>query len=269
MDADTLVRRPPVAPGATNPIDPRLRARRNEVARHQGRRRLRRLVALIVVAVGLVGAAALTRTPVLDVDHVTVTGAGRTGTDAARAAAGVDRGRAMVSVDLGAARARLEALPWVLRATVARRWPGTVAVTLVERRPVAVVGRGFAAVLVDRDGRILGPPSPRREAVPVVHVPAGPPGERLGPRGRTLVAVVAGLPADLRRDVVGVRPSSKGVELELRDAIAVRWGDASQPVAKADAVRALLRQADRRTIATVDVTVPATPALTRRVDGER
>ena len=133
---------------AAEAMDPRVRARRIEVARSHGRRRFRRLMALTMVTVLVLGALALSRSPLLDVDSVTVAGADRSGAAAVRTAAGIDRHQAMTSIDLDATRARIDRLPWVQRASVSRHWPGTVRLAVVERTPVAIAGEGSGAVLI-------------------------------------------------------------------------------------------------------------------------
>ncbi|MCA1656298.1 MAG: FtsQ-type POTRA domain-containing protein, partial [Actinobacteria bacterium] len=107
------------------PIDPRIRQRRIAVRRDEGRRRLRLLVAA-VATVTLAGAGvAATHSALLDVDHVVLTGAAHTSRGDVLAAAGFDHHRFMVDVDGAAIGRRVRALPWVGRAQVARRWPGT------------------------------------------------------------------------------------------------------------------------------------------------
>ena len=248
-------------PQSPSLVDPRLQARRIEVARGQGRRRLRWVVAGVVVAALLVGAFALTQSPVLDVDRIEVRGASQTEHDAARRASGVARGNAMVALDAPAVERRLEALPWVERATVSRSWPGTVEIVLVERTPVAVVGTGASAVQVDRDGRALGPATD--DDLPVLSGDPVAVGSRLPETQRWVVATVADLPAALRTEVAAASATPSGIRLTLVDDIEVRWGDRSQPTAKADAVQVLLEQADRSTIATIDVSVPRAATVTR------
>ena len=248
------------------PIDPRLRARRDEVARDQGRRRLRRLVAIAVVALLLVGVGLIVRSPLLDVDAVTVHGGTRSGPATLRRAVGIPLGRSMISVDPAAAKARVERLPWVARATVRRQWPGTVVVHVVERTPVAVVGTGRFAARVDRFGRVLGPASGTAPG-PTVVAPAPDPGERLSRRGQAVVATLAELPASLRHEIVRARTSSAGITFVLTDGIVVQWGDQSRTSAKADALGALLEQDHRDTVRTIDVSVPTAAALTRKAPG--
>lgn len=248
-------------PASPSLVDPRLQARRIEVARGQGRRRLRWVLAAVAVVVLLVGAFALTQSPVLDVDAVPVSGAAHTSTDDARTAAGIALGSPMVALDAPAAERRLEALPWVERATVTRSWPGTVRIALVERTPVAAVGSGDDAVAVDRDGRVLG--SVGDEDLPVIAGDAAAPGEDLSDTQRWVVATVAGLPAELRSEVAAASATPSGIRLTLTDDIEVRWGDSSQRTAKADALQVLLEQAGRTTIDTIDVSVPRAATVTR------
>ena len=58
------------------PIDPRLRARRIEVRRVEGRRRLQRLVDMGLLAMVVAAFLGALWTPLLDVDEVRVEGAG-------------------------------------------------------------------------------------------------------------------------------------------------------------------------------------------------
>lgn len=72
-----------------------------------------------------------------------------------RAAALAGPSSAMIETDLVAIRARLVALPWVADATVARRLPDTLGVTIVERVPAAIWQWRGRQALVDAQGRVL------------------------------------------------------------------------------------------------------------------
>jgi cell division protein FtsQ len=125
--------------GAKQPIDPRIRARRIEVQRSEGRRRLQRL-ALVGAAVALVaGLWWLAFTPLFDVDAIRVHGADHTGEAAVLSSIGIHRGDALFTADVGAASRSLARLPWVATVKVRRSWPGTISVTIVERAPVAAI----------------------------------------------------------------------------------------------------------------------------------
>lgn len=62
----------------------------------------------------------------------------------------------LFAVDLDAARARVEALPWVAHARVSRIWPDQLAVRVTERVPYA---RWGAASLIDTESRVFTPPA--------------------------------------------------------------------------------------------------------------
>src|SRR5205823_6637034 len=79
------------------------------------------------------------RSPLLDVDHVRLTGATHTQLWKIIQTAGPLPGRPMVDVDEAAAAHRIERLPWVADARVRRRWPNTVTIQVRERAPAASV----------------------------------------------------------------------------------------------------------------------------------
>ena len=61
----------------------------------------------------------------------------------------------MLLVDLDATRERLRALPWVADASVARRLPDTLRVTIVERAPMALWQYKHQLAVIDKSGRKL------------------------------------------------------------------------------------------------------------------
>jgi cell division protein FtsQ len=79
-----------------------------------------------------------------------------------------DFGRSVYLVPLAERRRGLMAIDWVRDATVSRLWPNRLAVTIVERRPVAFVVLGQETALVDADGVILRAPERARFSLPVL-----------------------------------------------------------------------------------------------------
>ena len=79
-----------------------------------------------------------------------------------------DSGRSVYLVPLGERRRSLMAIDWVREATVSRLWPNRLAVTIVERRPVAFVVLPQETALVDADGVILRAPERARFSLPVL-----------------------------------------------------------------------------------------------------
>lgn len=245
---------------------PRIRQRRVEVRRDEGRRRLRMLVIGLATA-GVVGAGyGATRSPLLDVDAVHLRGATHTVRDEVLAAARLDRRRAMTDVDVEAIAARIEALPWVKSAAVVRKFPGTVEVTLQERTPLAAVPAdpgGWA--LVDTDGRVLSlqadpPPELTRLEAP----PTGAPGTRVAETTQAALGVVESLPEVLVGRVPSVRVVDGGaIELRLDGRIPVAFGPPTAADDKLIALATLVQKADLAGVRSIDVRVPTAPVLTR------
>ena len=86
---------------------------------------------------------------------VTVEGRDYVERSAILAALNVKPGDSLLGVDLQASRQRLEAIDWVASATVERRLPDTLYVTLRERRAVALWQNGSEYTLIDRNGRTV------------------------------------------------------------------------------------------------------------------
>ncbi len=253
------------APTATAPIDPRIRARRIEVRRDEGHRRLQRLVdAGIVLGVALAFLAALF-TPLLDVDAVRVAGAQHTGADLIRERAGVALGDRLASVDLPGVGRRVAALPWVGTVAVHRRVDGVVTITVTERTAVAALGTGPGALLVDRDGRVLGPAAAAPNVGPVVAltgVGAAPaPGSFLDADQADALLVAQRIARGAPGAVASL--AADGLTAQLLQGGEVRFGDASQLEAKVRSLRTVLDQVDLRCLAVLDLRLPGSPVLTR------
>ncbi len=245
--------------------DPRMRARRVDVARSRGRRRMRRIKGILAVICAVVWGLVAVRSPLLDVDRVHVVGAERVPVaEVRRAAATTSTGTPMVEVDLGRARAGVAALPWVDEVRVTRMWPGSVRIVVTERHEVAAVatsGEGWA--LVDADGRVLDVvgAEPDLPALPGERDAA--PGDALGPDDRRALAVLGDLPSTLRSTVVTTDEGADGLELVLDDGFQVVLGDGTDLVAKAEAAEAVRQHAGSGGGACrIDVRVPTAPVLT-------
>lgn len=90
------------------------------------------------------------------VEQVDVIGRDQTDPKALLAAAGLKRGDPILMFSPEAARQRIEGLPWVASAAVERRLPDTVAITIIERRPIALWQHNEKISLIDSAGANLG-----------------------------------------------------------------------------------------------------------------
>jgi cell division protein FtsQ len=91
------------------------------------------------------------------VEEVDVTGRVHTDRKVLLDAAGLNRGTPILGFSPEAIRKKIESLPWVETAAVERRLPRTVAITIVERTPIALWQDNKHISLIDAEGANLGP----------------------------------------------------------------------------------------------------------------
>lgn len=258
----------PLPPGApvSLTIDPRLRQRRVEVKRRQGRRRLHVLLAILGMLALSGGAWVASRSPLLDVDTIQVEGSAHTPAQTIALRSGIRRGEAMVDVDGQAAAHRLAAVPWVAAAHVARRLPGTVVITVTERTATAVSStNGDRWAVLDKQGRVLEVDPVRPAGLPQVEGVdlSAEPGSTIAAASGPL-AVLEALPPELESRTAAVAAVGGGqVELKLNPRGTVRIGPPVEVAAKVRAVETILSSVDVRDLAVLDVRFPASPVLTR------
>lgn len=230
------------------------------VARAQGRRRLRWLVAIVAFGVLVAAGWLTTQSTLLDVDHVRVAGTQHVPAGDVRRASGVRPGDAILFVDTEGAKRRVEQLPWVDEARVERHLPGELEIQVSERAPALWARRSPDSVaLVDKRGRVLAdtpdPPAELPELGGLATVP--PVGQDVDPPAAA--GIVEHLPAELRGRVAAVVAGQGAVKLVLRDGPEVRLGPPDQIPAKARAAAAVLGTLTGAPPAYVDVRVPSAP----------
>jgi cell division protein FtsQ len=240
-------------------INPRIRERRIEVQREAGRRRLRVLLvgASVRCAAGI--SVLVGTSPVLDVDHMSVTGMQHVTAAQVRTASGVSMHDHLLFVDAGAAAHRVEQLPWVAHASVKRDFPGTLKIAITEYIPVAYVRGTTGVVLVAENGHVIAysPTAPTR-GVEIRGVRRAPSvGELLSPPDAA--GVVSRLPATLAPQVSAVDVSGGGLALVLARGGQIRMGNASDLDAKAAAAEAVLAHLGAQSFSYVDVSTPNRP----------
>ena len=257
--------------GAAVALDPRMRARRIAVLRAHGRRRLHVLIVLACLALAATAAWGVTRTPLMDVDRIAITGV-----DSVRGAevlerSSLARGLAMLYLDVGGAERSIASLPWVRSVRVWRDWPATVRIAVDPRVPVAAVpAPGGRTALIDAYGYAIGwaPASGSADDqldVPHLSVPfSGSLGD-IHTDADGPLAVVAAMPEDLRAWVrrVTLDPASEVIGLELRGGATVVVGEPDLLDDKISAVRALLAGTELECITEIDVTMPDIATVTR------
>jgi len=195
---------------------------------------------------------ALTMQAGLTVNDVVVQGRGRTSGDAILAALGAARGTPMLEVSPSAAKARLEALPWIRTASVERLLPDTLYVQVTERQPLALWQRKGKLELIDREGDVVVVPSLDEFADLVVLV-----GDDAPKAAPALLEMLATEPALQSHVSAAVRVGGRRWNLKLDNGIDVALpednvGAAWHQLAQLDRTDGLLK----RDIVKVDLRLP-------------
>jgi len=103
------------------------------------------------------------------IENVEVVGREQTDPKALLAAASLKRGDPILAVSPDVVRRRIEAMSWVASAAVERRLPDTIAITIVERKPIALWQHNDKFALIDSKGDNLGPlPDASASTLPLI-----------------------------------------------------------------------------------------------------
>jgi cell division protein FtsQ len=160
-----------------------------------------------------------------------------------------------LNVDGGRLHAAVRAYPTVEGVEVDRDLPDAVTLTVVERRPVAIVVAGGRRVPLASDGRLLQGATPP-EDVPALAI-QGAPGERVDDaRGRRLVALAAAAPGPLRRRALRASITDKGLTMTMERGPDLYFGTPADLAAKWKAVARVLADPSAEGASYVDVRVP-------------
>lgn len=158
----------------------------------------------------------------LRVGDVLVEGRNETSPQALLAALAVKRGAALLAVDIRAAKARIEALPWVASASVERHWPQLLYVKIEERTPMALWQVGGKIKLIDREGKaIAGADVGRFATLPMVV------GEGAHKEAPAFLALLGNQPALAAHVQAAVWVGHRRWNLRLQEGIDVRLPEAN------------------------------------------
>lgn len=256
--------RGPVRPAVVSTRSAERFAERARAARNLARRQVALTGGGALVALTLGWLVLFSPVLALDMQKVTVTGAGTVvAVEQVTAVVAPLSGRPLTRLDTAGLRGLVLQVPGVRDATVTRDWPTGLSIALVSREPVAAVPEaqapagaaapGFA--LLDEEGIQVGRVDAPPGGLPVVEVPAGDP--------RTLAAVLAvvnALPADLVAQVGDVSAHTQDtIAMTLRDGVTVEWGSADETALKAAVLRALHGSPAAAGAGVIDVSAPRLP----------
>lgn len=268
------------APGVPHPRMAQRRAAVDAAAQVQEIRRRRLLWLGLALALALVCGYLATRSELLDVDNLEVSGAARTDVSEIVAASGVSTGQPLLGLDLDGARERIARLPWVKDVYSKRTWDGAVRFDVTERTAVAAVAMPGAWAVVEQNGRVLSvephfseDPYLSEQAMPIVpivglNVAHADPGDWLDADQRGAVAMAGALHGQVGYGPVisavqAIHVTAEGFVLELSSSGTVLLGDDRRLGAKMLALGTFIERVDLRCLKVLDVRAPGNPVLTR------
>jgi len=247
-------------------IEPRMRERRLAVKRAQGRKRLKWLVAVLVLVVLAVAALATFGSSLFAIraDQVTVTGNVYTDKDRLQAVIDDLVGTPVLVADTQKAERDLEAIPWVEDAKVTTHFPHGVSIEIRERAPVATFqGPDQQYRVLDRDGRVLDvlPGYPFAYVLITGPDPVDLDPSEIAPQGYKAAAELAkNLTGDVRGKVDHIEVTADGSRLVmyLDDGTEVRFGEARDLFTKLVRLETVLLTNPDREPGTIDVSTSQT-----------
>lgn len=254
MSRRAAVATPPARPG------PATEARRRP---RRGRWGLALVTLALVATAAVVGGRWLLHRPYFEVRHVTITGLRHETRAEVLAATGLGAHPAMIDLDPARIASELERFPWVERASVVRRWPDTVVVTVREATAVAVAyGAGHRLDYVSATGRDLGP-APAGANLPTLAVTHATSAWPYAGAGRAAAYVASRLPAAFAYQVRTVTEDRLGhVTLTLTTPVRFELGRPTDLHAKFVAVASVIAHSTLVPGDVIDVTVPGELAVT-------
>lgn len=133
------------------------------------------------------------------------------------AAAGVNDRASLLFLDVEAARARLQAIPWIAEATVRKLYPDRLQITLTEREPFALWQVDGKISIVGADGSVIGPLADQRFATLPFVV-----GRGAAARAKAFLAVLDRYPALHEQVRASILVAERRWNLKLKNGIDVR-----------------------------------------------
>lgn len=165
---------------------------------------------------------------------------------------GLRRGDPILTVDLAAARRRLLVLPWVRDASVNRRLPNMIQVSIKERRPMALWQRKGRLVLVDTYGVVVTRHKLGRFRDLIIIV-----GKDAPRHAATLFAMLESEPALARQVTAAVRVGARRWNVRLKPGIRIQLPETDPHLAWHRLARMNVRhKLLSRDVKTIDLRLP-------------
>jgi cell division protein FtsQ len=242
-------------------MEPRVAERRKTVSEDRARKRLKWILSVIALIALILGSLWLIRSPILSIRKVDVAGATQSDPRSVVNDLEMGIGTPTIDVDGDFIAAQILEDPWVRTVNVEVLWPGSLAIDVAERIPLAPVLSGEQWVLVARDGgviAILDEPSPLDALVAIDQGSLDPGDTVVEPAVLGALEFVHHLSVERRQ---GTRIRSEGIGLIAEvQGHRIRLGRAVDMAAKASVLDALL-DTGIPDGATINLIAPLRPAV--------
>lgn len=204
--------------------------------------------------------------PVFGISNVTVKGyTGDYRAEVQQSAELVAGTGSMVRLPSGDMRTALTRFPGVLDTDIERDWPWSITVRVTMGAPIAILSvKGGGRYLISPSGQVMGKAG-NRAGLPVITVASYPQSGVLTANGqRAALRFIGWLPPDIAGRLRDLHAVGGGLEAKLNNGLELRLGAATKLAEKAQALVAVLSQADPKALdraAYLDLSNPSRPML--------
>jgi cell division protein FtsQ len=242
--------------------------KRRQVLEERRNRQLKVVIAVLLIAISAEAIYLASGSKYFKLDKIKISGNSRISTAKILKLSGLSLKDNVFRVDTVMAKKRVMGEPWIKSAAVAREFPLTIKITVVERQPVAIWLDGLTYYLLDTEGAVIaaGPAAPLA-GIPIIK--DAPPedgldtGEIAGPPAvKNALAVASALDKDILADIGWISaPTIDGLSIKLNSGPVIMYGKAEMAKQKNYAIKVILKEAanESKTWQYIDVRVPSNP----------
>lgn len=215
----------------------------------------------------LLAVYAVLQSPLFDLRAIELVGADRVSPDDILRTGELEIGANLFSINLRELSQSLERIPLIEQVRLRRQFPGTLVVTVAERRPIAYLSTEGGIWAVDANGYPLFKVDRMSLAIPLVT--AAPPvapviGESIDHEPlRGALRFVEALSVKTRSNLSEVHAEPGGITAYSRDRVTIALGGGGDAAEQARVLEALLDKIDAEglSVSRIDVSRPRAPVL--------